>query len=85
MLPQAEASRKCDRMALRMHGHSALPNMLTRSRSAATRGSRLTQGLTGSQQADAPLVHVQSLGAEFDLGADSRAAGRKPNAAVLPS
>ena len=63
------------RRASRLRGHSASPNMLTRSRWAATSGS--SQGfdgaapeaetLTGTWQADAPLMHAQNLGAKDDL------------------
>ena len=71
---QAEASGKCVRTAWRMHGHSALPSMLTRSRSAATSGSSVpwaargpvvpppvAKALAGAGQADDPLVHAQAL------------------------
>ena len=77
---QAEASGKCDRRALRMHGKLVLPNMLTRSRPAATRGSRVplattgsmvppprTQGVASTWQTDAHWCMCKRLGAEFDL------------------
>ena len=45
---QAEAWGKWVRRAARMSGHSALPNILTRSRSAATSGSRVPLSTRGS-------------------------------------
>ena len=81
MLPTrspAEASRKCDRRALRTHGTQALPKMFDRvqvSRHWGLQGAAchhsfhgappMTQSLASTRQADAPLVHVQRLGAEF--------------------
>ena len=66
--------------AWRMHGHSALPYMLTRCKSAETSGSSaplaargfngaasVAKALAGTRQADAPLVHAQDIGAEDDL------------------
>ena len=62
---------KCVHRTCRMHAHSALPNMLTRSRSAAISGSSgavghhglngaapVAESLAGPGSTDAPLMHT---------------------------
>ena len=60
---QAQVSEKWPSRALRMLGHSTLPNMFTRSRSATTTGSRALSASRGSRwPSSVPAPHISLVG-----------------------